>query len=211
MADDLEDRGRVEDWSRRGLWTLDLKPSHHSALTALIADHNSITKMDTLHACPHLQQLSLAHNCVVEMTGLSPLVHLTVVNLAANSIATIQGLEWLSQLTWLDLSGNSVEDMAGLSTCHHLRYLDLSENNISAFADLLSLTVLKTLLLHGNNISQLMGAPQCLPVSLRILSLEGNSVEDLTQIMGLCGLPLLEQLSVAQNACVQMTANKEYP
>ncbi|XP_076445866.1 uncharacterized protein LOC143283507 [Babylonia areolata] len=210
MADDLEEEGIIEDWSRQGLWILDLQPSH-AGLTALYADHNCITKLDTLHVCPRLQQLSLAHNRLVEITGLSPLTQLTVLNLAANSISSIQGLESLSLLTWVDLSGNSIEDMAGLSACHHLRYLDVSENSISALADLRSLTVLKTLLLHENNISSLTLAPYCLPVSVRTLSLEANSVEDLTQMTSLVFLTQLEQLSVAQNPCVQMTANKEYP
>ena len=46
----------MEDWSRQGLWRLDLQPCH-VALTTLVADHNCITKLDALQACPNLQKV----------------------------------------------------------------------------------------------------------------------------------------------------------
>ncbi|XP_070184368.1 centrosomal protein of 97 kDa-like [Littorina saxatilis] len=91
MADNLEEDDVIVDWSRQGLWRLDLQPCHVS-LTTLVADHNCITKLDTLQLCPRLQQLSLAHNRLVDMSGLSHLHNLTVLNLSANSISVTEGL-----------------------------------------------------------------------------------------------------------------------
>nr|KAG5705075.1 hypothetical protein BaRGS_018805 [Batillaria attramentaria] len=55
MADD-DDEGQMEDWSNQGLWRLDIKPQHADLVT-LIADHNCLTKIDSLDKCPNLQQV----------------------------------------------------------------------------------------------------------------------------------------------------------
>ncbi|XP_052809699.1 uncharacterized protein LOC128238150 isoform X4 [Mya arenaria] len=197
--------GMLVDISDRGLSRLEV-PGGESP-TALIADRNSITRIDGLDHCVGLKQLSLKSNRLVHMSGVGKLRQLTVLNLPQNSIVAIEGLKELSQLQFLNLSGNSIKVMEGLGSNLGLRYLDLSDNSISSLGDIHHLVNLKTLLLHGNIVTSLRTAPHFLPKSVTILSLAENEIGDINEVSFLSCLPGLQQLSVMNNPCVLMTAS----
>ncbi|WAR07216.1 CEP97-like protein, partial [Mya arenaria] len=128
------------DISDRGLSRLEV-PGGESP-TALIADRNSITRIDGLDHCVGLKQLSLKSNRLVHMSGVGKLRQLTVLNLPQNSIVAIEGLKELSQLQFLNLSGNSIKTLllhgnivTSLRTAPHflpksVTILSLAENEI---------------------------------------------------------------------------------
>ncbi|XP_053397465.1 uncharacterized protein LOC123551935 isoform X2 [Mercenaria mercenaria] len=202
---DKEMEGTLLDLSDRGLTKLEI-PVGESP-TALIADRNSITRIENLEQCPQLKQLSLKSNRLVHLNGVSRLRHLTALNLPQNSIIAIEGVRELAELTWLNLSGNSIKAMENLSNNFNLKHLDLSDNSISQLGDIHHLNNLKTLLLHGNIITTLKTAPHFLSKSVSILSLAENEIADINEVSYLSCLPELQQLSVMNNPCVLMTAS----
>ncbi|XP_060591068.1 uncharacterized protein LOC132746033 isoform X4 [Ruditapes philippinarum] len=197
--------GTLLDLSDRGLTKLEI-PLGESP-TALIADRNSITRIENLDQCPQLKQLSLKSNRLVHLNGVNRLRHLTVLNLPQNSIIAIEGVRELAELAWLNLSGNSIKAMENLSSNLNLKHLDLSDNNISQLGDIHHLNNLKTLLLHGNIITTLKTAPHFFPKAVSILSLAENEIADINEVSYLSCLPELQQLSVMNNPCVLMTAS----
>ncbi|XP_041350751.1 uncharacterized protein LOC121369758 [Gigantopelta aegis] len=208
MAEE-ESEGDVLDFTGFGLDTIEV-PAHASPI-GLIYDENNITTIENIERCRELQQLSLASNKIVRMVGVSSLLDLSILNLANNSIVHIEGLDNLTELTWLDLSGNKIKTIENLSCNVNLRHLDLSDNNISAIGDLSALVQLKTLLLHENLVSSLKPVPTHLSPSINVLSLESNNIYDLYEICHLSGLMKLQQLSLANNPCVDMTGGTQYP
>ncbi|XP_071113927.1 centrosomal protein of 97 kDa-like [Haliotis cracherodii] len=208
MADE-DGEGGVLDFTGYGLKKFDIPEGLHP--NGLILDQNSISKIENVEHLQDLQQLSLASNHLVRMVGVSSFIHLTVLRLSNNSIVNIEGLTDLVYLSWLDLSGNSIKVIENLKHNARLRHLDLSDNNIAVFGELSPLSILKTLLLHGNIISSLKPIPACIPPSVRVLSLESNDLCDLNEMCYLASLPDLDQLSLANNPCVLMTALTQYP
>ena len=69
----------MEDWSRQGLWGLDLQPCHAS-LTTLVADHNCITKLDALQACPSLQKVCAVRFGIDYASSIGCSCHSLIVN-----------------------------------------------------------------------------------------------------------------------------------
>ncbi|XP_052242853.1 uncharacterized protein LOC127852875 isoform X2 [Dreissena polymorpha] len=197
--------GALMDLSDKGLTRLEI-PSGASPVI-LIADRNSITRLDTLEHFQTIRQLSLKSNRLVHMSGVSKLRQLTVLNLPQNSIVAIEGLRELTQLAWLNLSGNSIKAMENLSNNFQLKHLDLSDNSITSLGDIHHLNNLKTLLLHGNMVTSLRTAPHFLPKSINIFSLAENEISDINEVSFLSCLPDLQQLSVMNNPCVLMTAS----
>lgn len=106
--------GSLVDLSDQCLTKLEI-PGNKDPVT-VIADRNSISRIENLEQCQNLRQLSLAGNRLIHVNSLSKLRHLAVLNLPQNSIVSIEGLRELTELQWLNLSGNSIKSMDSLAT-----------------------------------------------------------------------------------------------
>lgn len=62
---------------------------------------------------------------------------------------------------------------------------------------------MQTLLLHKNRLTSLMGCERYLPMGLTTLTLNDNHLHDLNDVAHLTSVPCLEQLTLANNPCIE--------
>ncbi|EFA01464.1 Centrosomal protein of 97 kDa-like Protein [Tribolium castaneum] len=193
----------ISDLSNKKLKKLaKFSPQESQVITTLILDDNELQRLDNIDSLFRLQKLSAVRNQLLRMYGVCRLHSLHTLNLAHNGILTIEGLKDLVNLKWLCLAGNSIKTIEHLNTNTNLEHLDLSENNITHINDLAFLKDLKELFLHNNKINHLRQSDRFLPTSLITLTLANNNIEDLNEISQLVHLVNLQNISIANNPCV---------
>ncbi|XP_044254240.1 centrosomal protein of 97 kDa isoform X2 [Tribolium madens] len=201
----MEEIPDVLDLSNKKLKKLaKFSPQESQVITILILDDNELQRLDNIDSLFRLQKLSAVRNQLLRMYGVCRLHSLHTLNLAHNGILTIEGLKELVNLKWLCLAGNSIKTIEHLNTNTNLEHLDLSENNITHINDLSFLKDLKELLLHNNKINHLRQSDRFLPTSLITLTLANNNIEDLNEISQLVNLVNLQNISIANNPCVNI-------
>ena len=130
-------------------------------LRILRLNHNRIeTLLDSgILACPNLTTLELSFNRIEDMTklGLHHLPQLQVLNLAGNLIKNVSGLNFNFQLKHLNLSKNKIKliEMHSVSALDQMENLQLDENAIRTLNHLETMTNLKVLSLQGNRLNEL--------------------------------------------------------
>lgn len=199
------DHGEVVDLTGKGIRKLE-KYGYGNA-RSLVLDKNELIRLENLESYGDIRKLSAADNKLVRMYGVCRLINLEVLNLANNTIVAIEGLRELIHLKWLKLSGNKIKTIEYFSSNIELEYLDLSNNCISSLVNLSHLKVLHTLLLDYNELRNLNNASNYLPASLTGFSVAGNLISDLNQVSFLGNFQNLEQFSIVNNPCVDMTGN----
>ncbi|KAM4573715.1 leucine-rich repeat- and IQ domain-containing protein 1 [Odontesthes bonariensis] len=148
-----------------------------------------------------LRVLRLAHNKLTSIHGLSGADSLSVLDLSHNSITRIAGLESASRLQRLSVDHNQLISTKGLRDVYTLLHLDCSHNHLTSVEGLENSALLHTLDLRSNSLTE----PPSLnnQVLLREVRLDDNSISSL-QGLAACWLPLMQNLSVAQNRITQL-------
>ncbi|XP_072241368.1 leucine-rich repeat- and IQ domain-containing protein 1 [Leuresthes tenuis] len=161
---------------------------------------NDISSVDC-ERMTSLRVLRLAHNKLTSIHGLSGADSLSVLDLSHNSITRIAGLESVSRLQRLSVDHNQLISTKGLRDVYTLLHLDCSHNHLTSVEGLENSALLHTLDLKSNSLTE----PPSLnnQVLLREVHLDDNSISSL-QGLAACWLPLMQNLSVAQNRITQL-------
>lgn len=189
----------------------DLTPlARVSALVTLDISYNQIPEIASLADLVHLRELDFSYNDVSDLTPLTNLSNLVVLDMNSNAIRELRPIGNLRKLNSLGFDGNLVEDLEPLAELHALSaldmaanavrdlwplanktqlwYLDASNNEITDISHVASLRGLIRLGLDENDIEVL---PSFDLPALRVLSIFGNRVADLSPIASLGGLSTL--------------------
>ncbi len=122
------------------------------------------------------QHLSLARNGLLQLPALSDT--LVVLNLAANCLATVD-LPALPLLRLLNLSHNRLTMLQLPQSLLRLEEILVSHNSIQLLGSLQQLTSLRLLDLANNLLTSVAALePLCEVLSLRVLRLDGNAIQE---------------------------------
>ncbi|KAK9829835.1 hypothetical protein WJX72_008166 [[Myrmecia] bisecta] len=100
------------------------------ALRVLKVAQQTLSKIENLDGCAHLEQLWLTENEICHISGLDRLTKLRQLYLYSNHISRIENLEALTQLEVLWLADNQIRRVEGLARLTNLRELNLARNYI---------------------------------------------------------------------------------
>ncbi|XP_040584567.1 leucine-rich repeat and guanylate kinase domain-containing protein isoform X2 [Mesocricetus auratus] len=165
-------------------------------LLELNASHNKLTTFFNFKPPKNLQKVDFSSNQISEMCDLSAYRTLTQLILDNNEIEEINGIENCVCLTHLSLAGNKITTINGLGTLP-IKVLCLSHNQIETITGLEELKALQKLDLSYNQISSLQGLEN--HDLLEVISLEGNKIEELSEIEYIEHLPILRVLNLLRN------------
>ncbi|XP_023285247.1 leucine-rich repeat and IQ domain-containing protein 1 [Seriola lalandi dorsalis] len=154
-----------------------------------------------------LRVLRLGHNDLTSIHGLSGAENLDLLDLSHNSITRIAGLESMKRLQRLSVDHNQLISTKGLRDVYTLIHLDCSHNHLASVEGLENSALLQTLDLRANSLTE----PPTLNnhILLRELHLDDNSISSL-QGLAVCWLPLMHQLSVAQNRITHLHSMSDF-
>uniref|UniRef100_A0ABM0MIJ7 Leucine-rich repeat and guanylate kinase domain-containing protein-like n=1 Tax=Saccoglossus kowalevskii TaxID=10224 RepID=A0ABM0MIJ7_SACKO len=175
----------------------DLTPlGHMPHLIELDVSHNEITTVLEFTPPFNLQEVDLSYNQIEEMTDLSEHAALTKLNLDNNKISEIQGLTSCRRLNYLSMAHNKIKQISNLD---HLpiKYLNLRGNEIQKIENLETLSYLQFFNVAGNLISSMKGLQN--HDVLEMVDLEGNEIDDITEVKYIRDLKLLRELNLLRN------------
>ncbi|ODV79369.1 L domain-like protein [Suhomyces tanzawaensis NRRL Y-17324] len=183
------------------------------SIHSLNISSNNIENITSFYQYRDLQRLDVSSNRMLNLTNFGKNIHLTHLNVANNKLTSLDGVSNLVNLAKLNVSQNSLKGHIDFTKVglHNLQELNMSENRIESLdglENLLSLRILnlneneliqvsckgkhehlKKLLLKFNSLSELDLNPY---PHLRVLRLDGNSLELITDIKK---LRYLEEIS----------------
>ena len=184
----------------------------------------NIQSASGLQAFVNLEELYLRDKQFCDLTPLTVLTSLRVLELEWGSrcIKDISALTGLKQLEWLNLHGNDVQDLSPLANMPNLEVLYLGDNNLSSLSALGTLNALENLHIQNNPLadqsflqfpnltelwannialSDLPAFVAGLPLTLQTLSLDNNSITD---ISALSGREAIQSLRLSQNRLTEL-------
>lgn len=145
---------RVQELDIRGRGILNLKGIEvfANSLRTLVADNNSISRLDALSQCTKLQVLSLENNLVAEMSPIAQLRSLVVLSLARNPLKEISPVSHMGALESIDLSECPITDVSPLAFCNRLQVLILKGCPVADVTPLAHLEDLQHIDLRGADV-----------------------------------------------------------
>ncbi|KAG1937079.1 leucine-rich repeat and IQ domain-containing protein 1 isoform X2 [Pimephales promelas] len=161
---------------------------------------NSITHVDC-GGLVNLQVLLLGKNQLMNTHGFDGAENLQILQLSHNNISRISGLGPLKMLLRLSVDHNQLLSTRGLKEIYTLLHLDCSYNHLCHVEGLENCALLNTLDLRGNSLTELPVLQN--HVLLRDLYLDDNLISSILDL-GSYWLPLLQNLSVAQNSITRL-------
>lgn len=90
-----------------------------ASIEIILADNNSLVKLESLERFVNLRKLSLANNRLVEIRQISKFSRLECLNLPRNSLTTLDNFKQLPCLRWLNIAGNQIK----VSPIYYYKYL----------------------------------------------------------------------------------------
>ncbi|XP_050543541.1 centrosomal protein of 97 kDa isoform X2 [Daktulosphaira vitifoliae] len=172
-------------------------------INILDVSKNNLQKLENVENYNNLIELIASHNQMMRMYTVSKLTKIVKLDLSNNHLMSIEGLRDLVNLKWLNLSNNKIKIIEHLNTNVNLVHIDLSFNSITYITNLSHLLKLERLYLHSNQICHLTNCQNFLPISLNILTLANNNLNDLNEISQLCRLNSLKEISLTGNNCLE--------
>ncbi|XP_056117377.1 leucine-rich repeat and IQ domain-containing protein 1 [Rhinichthys klamathensis goyatoka] len=161
---------------------------------------NSITHVDC-GGLVNLQVLLLGKNQLMNTHGFDGAENLQILQLSHNNISRISGLGPLKMLLRLSVDHNQLLSTRGLKEIYTLLHLDCSYNHLCHVEGLENCALLNTLDLRGNSLTELPVLQN--HVLLRDLYLDDNLISSILDLESYW-LPLLQNLSVAQNSITRL-------
>ncbi|KAK7160353.1 hypothetical protein R3I93_008103 [Phoxinus phoxinus] len=161
---------------------------------------NSITHVDC-GGLVNLQVLLLGKNQLMNTHGFDGAENLQILQLSHNNISRISGLGPLKMLLRLSVDHNQLLSTRGLKEIYTLLHLDCSYNHLCHVEGLENCALLNTLDLRGNSLTELPVLQN--HVLLRDLYLDDNLISSILDLESYW-LPLLQNLSVAQNSVTRL-------
>ncbi|XDV28949.1 hypothetical protein PO909_032140, partial [Leuciscus waleckii] len=161
---------------------------------------NSITHVDC-GGLVNLQVLLLGKNLLMNTHGFDGAENLQILQLSHNNISRISGLGPLKMLLRLSVDHNQLLSTRGLKEIYTLLHLDCSYNHLCHVEGLENCALLNTLDLRGNSLTELPVLQN--HVLLRDLYLDDNLISSIVDLESYW-LPLLQNLSVAQNSVTRL-------
>lgn len=79
------------------------------SIEVILADNNSLAKLECLDSFVNVRKLSMANNRLVEMRQINRLVRLEILNVARNSLTSFENFRQLQYLRWINISGNQIK------------------------------------------------------------------------------------------------------
>ena len=176
----------------------DLSPlANAPSLEGLFLADNPISDLSTLLELPALQRLSVGGtgHGISDLTPLGELKALRHLLVADTGIPDLSLLSGLTELTWLVVRDNPVADLSPLRGMRRLWSVDASGTLVEDLSPLSELN-LGALRVSGTNVSldDVLRLPR--PRGLRLLSIGGLDIEDLS---ALAGFSDLESLDLSSN------------
>lgn len=99
----------------------DDKNSLVESIEVILADNNSLAKLESLDRFVNVRKLSMSNNRLVEIRQINRFIRLEILNLQRNSLTSLDNFRQLQCLRWINISGNQIK--VGLSAFIHV-YLD---------------------------------------------------------------------------------------
>ncbi|CAL6089194.1 leucine-rich_repeat domain-containing protein [Hexamita inflata] len=174
-------------------------------LTVLNLAWNLFTDISPIAHLKYLQDLNLSFNSDVNIEPLKYLKQLRKLNLSDCNIKSIAALTKLPNLQFMVVSGNFYMDYTMLQHMKQLTHLHASRNNIK---DVTCLQHLSLVELNLSDNCEIAIHPLQFITSLTILSLRNC---DLFEISALIPLKRLEELDIAGNQIIHISALKHLP
>ena len=157
--------------------------------------NNKVTAFTGVLEFSRLIECSISCNRLVHLGELSRCVNLQKLSVNRNILVRGDGLDKLTSLQELSCTHNHLSELPQLSSCCLLASADLSGNNLKRIS-VFSHPLLTELRLDDNNISNLDALSEAYLPSLRVLSLNGNSI---CSLQSFSALVLLERLEMKLN------------
>ena len=87
----------------------DDKNSLIESIEVILADNNSLAKLECLDSFVNVRKLSMANNRLVEMRQINRFIRLEILNVARNSLTSFENFRQLQYLRWINISGNQIK------------------------------------------------------------------------------------------------------
>jgi internalin A len=164
--------------------------SEMTKLTTLDLSGNGLVNIGELNSLVNLQHLYVNDNEIMRFPSINNLVHLETLDISDNQINELgEDLSGLSSLMHLNASHNKICDISALGNLESLEILDLSFNDLGCLGDGVSPNFdslenaqnLRVLKLNDNNLTSIEGLRDR-NISLEVLDLQNNQIQDLTPI-----------------------------
>jgi hypothetical protein len=143
--------------------TGDILRSDLMTLSLLDDNGDSVTVLNGVEYCTHLDALFLSMNQISDLTQISGLTRLRSIQFGGNHISDISPISNLVNLIGVVFRQNSISNISALSNLVNLTYLDISQNNfadstggITALSGLLNLHMLYLVEDHISDIHPLV-------------------------------------------------------
>ncbi|XP_052609200.1 leucine-rich repeat and IQ domain-containing protein 1 isoform X2 [Peromyscus californicus insignis] len=172
-------------------------------LCVVLLNKNLLTSIHGLDGCTNIKNLELSHNKITRISGLESLKYLQQLTVDHNQLISTKGLCEAPTIIYLDCSHNHLTDIDGIGNCGLLQIVKLQGNYLREPPSLKNHVLLRELHLDDNSILNVEGLSSCWLPLLRDLSLAQNS---LTTIVPLFHFVSLEKLDVSNNCLSDLTS-----
>ncbi len=176
---------------------------------------NFIESITGLENLINLEYLFLGDNLITEISGLENLTNLEILTLAKNEITEIKGLDGLAHLKNVNLQNNKITEVKGLESLHSLQNIWLNDNPIIQSEQLLVRNYSRNArkIVEYCKLKQVKPQPAAQPLDTQFvivkgtkyqpingkLSLNSQSLESITEVVGLSRLTTLQELDLHSN------------
>jgi hypothetical protein len=151
---------------------------------------------------PRLTELLIRNSSLENISSIIRYPNLIKIVLDRNKITEIPDLSTLTKLTDLSLTGNLISDLTPIENCLDLRSLSLSDNRIEDLSPISKLSKLSTISISNNRIRYITKL-----VNLKYISIDGNLIENIDNILNTDNFPSLKNLSVSNNRIENINMN----
>nr|XP_048274669.1 leucine-rich repeat and IQ domain-containing protein 1 [Myodes glareolus] len=172
-------------------------------LCVLLLNNNLLTSIHGLDGCTNIQNLELSHNKITRISGLESLKSLQQLTVDHNQLISTKGLCEAPTIVYLDCSHNHLTDVDGIEHCGLLQIVKLQGNYLREPPSLKDHVLLRELHLDDNSLLSVEVLSSCWLPLLQDLSIAQNS---LTTIVPLFHFVSLENLDVSNNCLSDLTS-----